>query len=522
MTPADKANFNNDMATFGAWHKQETDRLGENRDVTPYTTAAQTGGNGPITPNNPLGGGDGEFPAQVYGPAIPGRPEAPARPGVAPRPEIGAFTGPTRQTLEAPELRQRETLAAPTFGDRTSLSRTTLAMPTFAAREAGSVPARQTLEAPIFADRPVVERPEMAALNVGLDAFKASPDFQFQLDQGNRNIMANRAALGSLDSGAALKELQEYGQNLALGDYNQWRDYTTDEWWKSAGRLDQNYMFDASRSDRNYDADRSFDWLTYQYGQDRADRTYEHDLARYDRNYDSDRAFGWNQYQYGQDRADRSYEFDQNRLDRNYDSDRDFGFAQYRYGQDRSDRLYESDREYDWRAYTYGQDRADDLYSEDYDNAYEQWRYRNDMLQRSHEWDTSLEQRNFESDRAYGDSVYEDDRDYATGRFDAYTDDLMKIAAMGLTGLGYASGATQGIANAITGNGQVQGQSQIAQGNIGAGAAQDIAGFFQSALQNWKPGYGQVSPIDAFVPETITPYIPQQNAMFKALPGYLG
>lgn len=49
-----------------------------------------------------------------------------------------------------------------------------------------------------------------------------STGYQFQIDQGNKGINQGYAARGSLQSGAALKALQTYGQNTATGFF---KDY---------------------------------------------------------------------------------------------------------------------------------------------------------------------------------------------------------------------------------------------------------------------------------------------------------
>lgn len=48
-----------------------------------------------------------------------------------------------------------------------------------------------------------------------LKAFANSPGYQFQLDQGNQNILRNQAATGQLNSGATNIDLQKFGQGLA-------------------------------------------------------------------------------------------------------------------------------------------------------------------------------------------------------------------------------------------------------------------------------------------------------------------
>lgn len=54
------------------------------------------------------------------------------------------------------------------------------------------------------------------------DAFRATPGYQFQLDEGNKAIERGAAARGLRLSGGTLKGLQQYGQGLAdttYGDY---------------------------------------------------------------------------------------------------------------------------------------------------------------------------------------------------------------------------------------------------------------------------------------------------------------
>jgi len=50
--------------------------------------------------------------------------------------------------------------------------------------------------------------------------FYASPGYQFRLDEGNRNIVAQRAATGTLASGDAAKALTRYGQDYASNEFN--------------------------------------------------------------------------------------------------------------------------------------------------------------------------------------------------------------------------------------------------------------------------------------------------------------
>lgn len=52
--------------------------------------------------------------------------------------------------------------------------------------------------------------------------FQTSPGYQFALDQGNQNVLRNRAATGSLASGGTNLDLLTYGQGLANQQWNNW------------------------------------------------------------------------------------------------------------------------------------------------------------------------------------------------------------------------------------------------------------------------------------------------------------
>lgn len=49
--------------------------------------------------------------------------------------------------------------------------------------------------------------------------FQTTPGYQFQVQEGERGVVNNLAALGMRDSGAALKELEKFRQGLAAQEY---------------------------------------------------------------------------------------------------------------------------------------------------------------------------------------------------------------------------------------------------------------------------------------------------------------
>lgn len=52
--------------------------------------------------------------------------------------------------------------------------------------------------------------------------FRASPDYNFRFNEGQRALDRSAASKGMLLSGAQTKASQEYGGNLASGEYNNW------------------------------------------------------------------------------------------------------------------------------------------------------------------------------------------------------------------------------------------------------------------------------------------------------------
>ncbi len=70
-----------------------------------------------------------------------------------------------------------------------------------------------------FADLIPSGTPSAAAPATAMENFANSAGMQFQLDQGADMINNRYAGLGTLQSGAAMKALQDYGQNTALNNY---------------------------------------------------------------------------------------------------------------------------------------------------------------------------------------------------------------------------------------------------------------------------------------------------------------
>lgn len=122
---------------------------------------------------------------------------------------------------------------------------------------------------PTFAPRQDYQRPGYQQADVGLDKFQASPDYNFRLQEGSRNLNAFNAAKGVLGSGAAGKALVDYGQNTAAAEYGNWRGYVTgqtdkqNDFNQNAFQSDRAYGTDIYNTDRSnalnrYDTNRSY------------------------------------------------------------------------------------------------------------------------------------------------------------------------------------------------------------------------------------------------------------------------
>lgn len=79
----------------------------------------------------------------------------------------------------------------------------------------GQNEGRQAPEAVTSAGQP-------AAGRTGMDAFFASPDYEFRRSEGMRGLQGSAAAGGSLQSGGTLKALDRYNSGLASGEYGNW------------------------------------------------------------------------------------------------------------------------------------------------------------------------------------------------------------------------------------------------------------------------------------------------------------
>jgi hypothetical protein len=112
------------------------------------------------------------------------------------------------------------------------------------------------------------------AFSFSIDDFKNNPAYQFALQQGTGQVLASNAATGSVKSGAALKALQDRGQQTAYQFYAPERQfaynqYTDDRnFGRSTFENDRNFGYGQSVDDRNfgratYDTNRAFNYGQY-------------------------------------------------------------------------------------------------------------------------------------------------------------------------------------------------------------------------------------------------------------------
>lgn len=145
---------------------------------------------------------------------------------------------------------------------------------------------------------PTYIRPEFdQTLDVSMERFKGSPEYQvaqYDIAKQGGQVQASLAAQGLLNSGAALRRLQEVGQDNSVKYYGDFRDYNTGQFNTDRSRFDNNYNFDTSLASNNALAYANLGQNAYQYGQSRADNNYNIDRA-----YGTDLALNNRQYETG-------------------------------------------------------------------------------------------------------------------------------------------------------------------------------------------------------------------------------
>lgn len=130
----------------------------------------------------------------------------------------------------------------------------------------------QYTEAPIFGGVPL---PELDA-----SAYQESPGFRSMLDQNLDDLQSNYAAGGLLQSGAAIKGVQDRAYDMRNQDYQQWFNNQLSEYDRNYANALAQYQSAAAATAQNN---------ALQQGAFESDRTYGTSVYDADRNYDTSR-----------------------------------------------------------------------------------------------------------------------------------------------------------------------------------------------------------------------------------------
>lgn len=115
--------------------------------------------------------------------------------------------------------------------------------------------------------------PSPKGFEYGLDDYKASPGYQWQIDEATKAVLASAGATGARQSGAALKELQDRAQGIAALDFRGERDFAHGRY-----RDERDFGYGRYRDDRDFGYGKYVDDRNYL--TNRFDRGTE-DLFRY-------------------------------------------------------------------------------------------------------------------------------------------------------------------------------------------------------------------------------------------------
>lgn len=127
----------------------------------------------------------------------------------------------------------------------------------------GRAEGRQLPTTPVTGPAPtgtpqVGSRPTQVTLpampDLGPGSYQKSPGYEYQQKEGIRNLNANFGARGLLKSGAAIKGVQTFSQNLADQDYQQWQQNELAKWKSNfdAAVAQNNLLNQTFENDRNY------------------------------------------------------------------------------------------------------------------------------------------------------------------------------------------------------------------------------------------------------------------------------
>ena len=575
LSAQERAQFNNDPAQFGQYHYQQSQQLGEQRDLTPYTSqpgsGASTGFGPTVAPRVEPGARPDPTRPTATAAALPTRATPAARPEITQRGAAEGF-----QASARPELGARPAIGAPAASGATAGASGALSGYNPSGAEGGgsygtpapTAPASSGMSGPSYGDRPAIqgytqgaapsidgftfrERSADPTLNIGMDAYTASPDYNYQQQQGARSVLANYAAFGGVESGAAMKALQQRGQDIAMGDYGQWRDYTTGQYntdrtvgdlryegdrgaaltaWGTEQTLEQQaydnregralsawgttqglnqagYTADAARQSGDWQARLADTGATTRTGMQEAGATQRTGMQESGASSRAALAEAGTSSRYYAGLTQAAYDSDADRAARAYEYDTGLSADMYRFGQTQADSRYVYDTGRADSAYEYDAARGDRAYEFDTGTALDMYRYETDRGDDIYTIDRARGDAIYDTALARQDTIYGQDRAYDYG---AYTDRLNLIS--GIAGMG------QQAAGSIAGSGQAMTQAQMSnnsslagvQGNAAIAGANNVNNLMGSALNAYALYRGSTgSPATTSTARSTYPYGPQ-------------
>lgn len=294
------------------------------------------------------------------------------------------------------------------------------------------------------------------AMNPGsLTDFRKSTGYDFRVGEGNRNITTNAAALGSMQSGAAAKELMKFGQGIASDERQNW-----------VGERDR--------------------YIGYNDAIDQGERGYRDSLAMDNRNF----GFAQGQYQDQFALGERGYADNRGQyLDQFNRGERDNRNALQMYGDQFAgqERAFQTGREDYGRAYQTDQQRYGDQFAMG-ERGYQDQR---GDYGRAYNLDLGRYQDVFaQGERGYQDGRLDYNRAYGDSRRDNYVNQLMQQQGMGLQASSALAGVGSNYLSNVTANNNsaasAVANAALARGNANQQLWAGVAGGVGNALGAWQ------------------------------------
>lgn len=355
------------------------------------------------------------------------------------------------------------------------------ALPGYAGPMQSNVPQQGPLQTSLPGYQQLTSGMIGTAMDPGsLTDFRQSTGYNFRVNEGNKAITTNAAALGSIQSGAAAKALQEHGQNVASAEYG-------------------NYINQLG----NY--------IGYNDAFAQNERGYADARGQYLDSFNRDnRNFGFTQGQYQDQFAlgERGYADSRGQyLDQFNRGERDTRNALNMYGDQfaQSERGYQDARGDYGRAYLSDQQRYADQFGMN-ERAYADSR---GDYGRAYDLDLGRYQDVFaQGERGYADARGDYSRAYTDSRRDNYVNQLMAQQGMGLSAASALAGVNQNALGMITANNNAgssaAANAALAQGNANQQLWAGVAGGIGNAVGAWQMN-SLYNPRPAALPPTTAP-----------------